>query len=117
MVKAVVNDVVTYYPRRHYNEEVDNSVSTVKKFYTLGSTTVAVRTISGTEDVPNWVLGDHLGSASVTANADGSWNSELKYTAFGEVRDSSGLTPTEYRYTGQLAAAEMGLYFYVARWY
>jgi hypothetical protein len=37
MVKAVVNDVVTYYPGRHYNEEVDNSVSTVKKFYTMGN--------------------------------------------------------------------------------
>ena len=37
MVKAVVNDVVTYYPGRHYNEEVDNSVSTVMKFYTMGS--------------------------------------------------------------------------------
>ena len=37
MVRAVVNDVVTFYPGRHYNEEVDNSVSTVKKFYTLGS--------------------------------------------------------------------------------
>jgi len=110
---------------------MDNSVSTVKKFYTLGSTTVAVRTVSGTEDVLNWVLGDHygaqrstpvaqrrgLGSASVTANADGSWNSELKYTAFGEVRTSRGLTPTEYRYTGQMEAAELGLYFYVARWY
>ena len=90
----------------------------------------------------NWVLGDHYGaqrstpvaqrrgpgSASVTANADGSWNSEIEYceaspkqsagdTAFGEVRDSSGLTPTEYRYTGQMEAAELGLYFYVARWY
>ena len=85
MVKAVVNDVVTYYPGRHYNEEVDNSVSTVKKFYTMGSTTVAVRTVSGTEDVLNWVLGDHygaqrstpeaqrrgLGSASVTATPQG----------------------------------------------
>jgi hypothetical protein len=74
------------------NEEVDNSVSTVKKFYTMGSTTIAVRTVSGTEDVLNWVLGDHYGaqrstpevqrrgpgSASVTANADGNWNSEIK---------------------------------------
>jgi RHS repeat-associated protein len=142
MVKAVVNDVVTYYPGRHYNEEVDNSVSTVKKFYTMGSTTVAVRTVSGTEDVLNWVLGDHYGaqrstpvaqrrgpgSASITANDNGSWNSEIEYceaspkqsagdTAFGEVRASSGLTPTEYRYTGRLAAAELGLYYYVARWY
>jgi hypothetical protein len=126
-------------PRNGPNEVMDGSTSTVKKFYTLGSTTVAVRTISGTEDVLNWVLGDHygaqrstpvaqrrgLGSASVTAtprrylrNADGSWNSEIEYceaspkqsagdTAFGEVRTSSGLTPTEYRYTGQLEAKQL----------
>jgi hypothetical protein len=37
MVKAVVNDVVTYYPGRHYNEKVNGSTSTVKKFYTMGS--------------------------------------------------------------------------------
>jgi RHS repeat-associated protein len=117
MVKGVVNGVKTYYPGRHYNEVVDGSTSTVKKFYTMGSTTVAVRTVSGTEDVLNWVLGDHLGSTSVTANADGSWNSEIKYTAFGEVRAISGLTPTEYRYTGQLEQNSLGLYFYVARWY
>ncbi len=83
----------------------------------MGSTTVAVRTVTGTEDVLNWVLGDHLGSTSVTANADGSWNSEIKYTAFGEVRASSGLTPTEYRYTNQRYENSLGLYFYVARWY
>ncbi|WP_160317452.1 RHS repeat-associated core domain-containing protein [Ornatilinea apprima] len=60
---------------------------------------------------------DHLGSASVTANVDGSLNSELRYTAFGEVRYNNGLTPTDYRYTGQLEQAELGLYYYVARWY
>ena len=117
MVKGVVNGVETYYPGRHYNEEVDGSTSTVKKFYAMGSTTVAVRTVTGTEDVLNWVLGDHLGSASVTANADGSWNSELKYTAFGEIRASNGITPTEYRYTDQRYENSLGLYFYVARWY
>ncbi|MDX9865913.1 MAG: RHS repeat-associated core domain-containing protein [Anaerolineaceae bacterium] len=117
MVKGVVNGVETYYPGRHYNEEVDGSTSTVKKFYTLGSTTVAVRTVSGTEDVLNWVLGDHLGSASVTANADGSWNSEIKYTAFGEVRVSNGITPTEYRYTGQLEHSYIKLYWYRSRWF
>jgi len=85
-----------------------------------------------------------LRSASVTAtpkgvlrasrealrNADGTWNSEIKYrgappegafpaggTAFGEVRASYGLTPTEYRYTGQLEQAELGLIYFVARFY
>ena len=117
MVKAVVNGVEPYYPGRHYYEEVDGSTSTVKKFYSIGSATVAVRTILGTEDVLNLILGDHLGSASVTANEDGGWNSELKYTAFGEERASSGLTPTKYRYTNQLKQNSLGLYYHVACWY
>jgi RHS repeat-associated protein len=32
-------------------------------------------------------------------------------------RTSKGITPTKYRYTGQLAQAELGLDYYVARWY
>jgi len=39
--------VVTFYPGRHNNREVDGTTVTVKKFYTLGSTTVAVRTVLG----------------------------------------------------------------------
>ena len=103
--------------RKYMGLDNQQSTSTVKKFYTMGSTTVAVRTVSGAEDVFNWILVDHLGSSAVTANDDGSWNSEIKYTAFGEVRASNGLTPTEYRYTGQLEQNSLGLYFYVARWY
>ena len=30
---------------------------------------------------------------------------------------SNGLTPTEYRFTGQLEQNSLGLYFYLARWY
>ena len=68
--------------------------------------------------VLTWVLSDHLGSASVTANEDGSFLSEQRYTAFGEVRLSSGETNTPYQYTGQLSQVdEIGLYYYVARWY
>jgi len=63
------------------------------------------------------MLSDHLGSASVTANLDGTWNSTIQYTAFGEVRAKSGVTPGDYRYTGQLEQVELGLYYYVARWY
>ncbi|MCC6146912.1 MAG: hypothetical protein IT308_05030 [Anaerolineaceae bacterium] len=135
LVKAIVNGVVTYYPplqdaalrsaRRHYNLEIDGEIAkhsrrgaeTVKKFYALGSLTIAVRTISGENDTLTWVLSDHLGSLNVAANADGSWNSEIRYTAFGEVRWKDGVTPTEYGYTGQLEQAELGLYYYVARFY
>jgi len=84
---------------------------------TTGSTQIAVRTLQGEEDMLQWLLPDHLGSTSATANADGRWNSTLQYSAFGEIRASSGLTLTEFRYTGQLRQAELGLYYYVARWY
>jgi len=117
LARGIVNGVVTFYPGRHYNRAVDGANVTVKKFYTLGSSTVAVRTVQGSNDTLNWILSDHLGSASVTANADGTWNSEIKYTAFGEVRASYGLTPTDYRYTGQLEQAELGLVYFVARFY
>jgi RHS repeat-associated protein len=71
----------------------------------------------GEEDTLNWTLGDHLGSASVTTTANGTWYSELRYSAFGEMRYSSGITPTDYRYTGQLEQADVNLYYYNARWY
>jgi RHS repeat-associated protein len=47
----------------------------------------------------------------------GSWNSTIQYTAYGEIRLTEGVTPTKYRYIGQLAQAELGLDYYVARWY
>jgi hypothetical protein len=62
------------------------------------------------------MLSDHLCITSTTANADGSWNSSISYTAFGEIRESSGITASDFRYTGQLRQAELGLYYYVARW-
>jgi RHS repeat-associated protein len=42
----------------------------------------------------------------------------MRYTAWGEVRYNSGVTPTDYTYTGQYSYAEdFGLMFYNARWY
>jgi RHS repeat-associated protein len=66
-----------------------------------------------------WLYTDHLGSTTVTARIGGfeaALVSTLSYTAWGETRASSGITPTSLRYTGQ-REAEAGLYFYKARWY
>jgi RHS repeat-associated protein len=41
----------------------------------------------------------------------------LRYSAFGETRYSSGITATNYRYTGQLQQADINLYYYNARYY
>jgi len=71
-------------------------------------------------DVPNaytFFLNDHLGSTTLTVLPNGYPAGKMLYKAFGEQRHSSGTTPTDYRYTGQLGQADIGLYYYGARWY
>jgi hypothetical protein len=66
----------------------------------------------------SYLLSDQLGSASITANGNGGLISELRYRAWGEVRYTSGTTPTKYTYTRQYSnMADFGLMFYNARWY
>jgi RHS repeat-associated protein len=65
-----------------------------------------------------WLLGDHLGSTSLTANYDGASPVTQLYKPWGEVRYSSGSLPTKYTYTGQYSnMSDFGLMFYNARWY
>ena len=113
MVKSIINGIMTYYPGRHYNLSMDGETESIQKSYAFGSLTIATRK----DGALKWVLVDHLGSTSITANADGSFFSELRYSAFGEIRYSSGTTPTDYRYTNQLSQESTGLYYYVARYY
>ena len=63
-------------------------------------------------------LSDHLGSTSLTTDSAGNVISELRYTAWGEVRYQAGTTSTSYTYTGQYNnTADFGLMYYNARWY
>jgi hypothetical protein len=94
LVKSEVDGVITYYVGRHYHLIVEGTDETVKKYYAIGMTQIAVRTIEGESDTLNWILTDHLSSASVIANADGTLISEVKYSAFGEIRFGSGDMPT-----------------------
>ena len=57
-----------------------------------------------------FVYGDHLGSASVTANISGTKFSRVRYYPFGETRYSSGTTPTSKRFTSQEEQDGIGLY-------
>ena len=114
---AEVNGITTLYVGVNYVVEIDDSEETTQKYYAFGSMRVAMRTIAGETNTLQWMLSDHLGSTSIVTNADGSYFSELRYSAFGEIRFSYNITPTGYRYTGQLAQAEIGLYYYGARWY
>jgi len=101
---------ITYFVGGHY--EVTGSVIT--KYYYAGSQRIAMRT-NGTL---NYLLGDHLGSTSLTTDALGIVISEMRYKAWGETRYASGTSPTKYQYTGQYSyTADFGLHFYNARWY
>jgi RHS repeat-associated protein len=117
LVMSVVNAVTTYYVGGYYEKSVDGETVTERKYYMAGSTTIAMRTIVGETDTLNWLLSDHLGSTSVTADESGVYYSELRYTAYGEVRYSDNSTPTDRRYTAQRIEEEVNLYFYQSRWY
>jgi hypothetical protein len=52
---------------------------------------IAVRTVTAEADTLQWMISDQLGpSASTTANADGTWNSDIRYTAFDETVSRAG---------------------------
>jgi len=95
--------------------EWTGSTSTMIKYYYAGSQRGAMR--KGNPGAVSYLLGDHLGSTSLTANSSGSKVAELRYYPYGETRYTSGTTPTSYQFTGQRNDSSIGLYFYNARYY
>ena len=66
----------------------------------------------------SYLFGDHLGSTSLVTDAAGNNPITTLYKAWGEVRYSSGNSPTNYTFTGQYSnMGDFGLMFYNARWY
>lgn len=115
-VKSVMHDVggiitsTTYFAGSYY--ELADDVIT--KYYYAGAQQIAIRK----GGMLSYVLGDHLGSTSVITDDLGVTISEIKYTAWGEVRFEAGVTPSAYTYTGQYSyVSDFGLMFYNARWY
>ena len=109
------NEVITIFISGYYER---NSSGLVTKYYGLaGSVSAMRREGSGANPGLFWVLGDHLGSASVILKADGSPQELTKYTPWGGLRTGSvQLTLTIKGYTGQYREDSLGLYFYNARW-
>jgi RHS repeat-associated protein len=109
-VKSIMDGETRLFAGDHY-EVVVNGTET--KYYFAGTSMIALRK----DGVLNFVLGDHLGSTSLTTDADGVVISELLYTAWGEVRHESGITATNHTYTGQYSNVnDFGLMYYRARW-
>ena len=111
-IKGTVAGNATTYLGNYF--EWTGSTSTMKKYYYAGSTRVAMRTGSSTL---NYLLGDHLGSTSITTNSSGAYFAEIRYMPWGTARYISGTTPTTFQFTGQRLDNLLGLYFYNARWY
>ena len=109
-----------YYIGNYYEATIVwGGVTKGTKYYYAGTQRVAMRTCVGnTCSDPTFLLSDHLGSTSLATNASGNVVSELRYTAWGEVRYAAGATPTDYTYTGQYSNVnDFGLLYYNARWY
>lgn len=85
-------------------------------YYYVGGQRIGMRVRSGSSDDLYYLLTEALGSTNKVLDAEGNLVGEVRYGAWGETRFSSGVAPTDRKYTGQLEA-EAGLYFYGARWY
>ena len=64
----------TVYVGPHYEKNV--TTGTVTRYYFFGAQRIAMRQGSSTL---YWVLGDHLGSTSLTLNSSGTKTAELRY--------------------------------------
>ena len=102
--------------------------SEITKYYMAGAARVAMRKYTIPQSMTvEYILGDHLGSTSITTDSNGAMVSELRYKPWGELRytwtDASASTSpayelTRYQYTGQYSYdVEFGLKYYGARFY
>jgi len=102
--------------------------SEITKYYMAGAARVAMRKYTIPQSMTvEYMLGDHLGSTSVTTDSNGAMISEMRYKPWGELRytwtDAPASTSpayelTRYQYTGQYSYdVEFGLKYYGARFY
>jgi len=112
-----------------YEKRVEGATEKIFKYYFAGSVRIAMRE----NGVITWILTNHLGSTTALAAQDGTLSALFRYTAFavyappsvfcergGELCAANGSDTapmTDYQFTGQRVEAEIGLYYYVARFY
>ena len=112
-VVATEGVTTTVFVGNYFEWQVNNSQAT--KYYYAGGTRVAMQ--RGGEGV-KYLLGDHLGSASVVLNADGTQLGSQGYMPWGEVNFTEGTIPTKYTLMGQYSYTDsFGLMYFNARWF
>jgi RHS repeat-associated protein len=96
-----------------------NQIQHPRSYYYSGGQRVAVRV----QNDPNqsglyFLIGDHLGSTSLSYNAATHNTVTERYMPWGELRDGTNSLPTNYTYTGQYSyTANFGLMYYGVRFY
>jgi RHS repeat-associated protein len=90
---------------------------TTKRYYQLGTTTVAVRDSAGAGSL-NYLLGDQLGSTTVSVNAAGGTPVVQRYLPYGAPRSTTGgSVVTDKGWIGQTRDNSTGLQYLNARYY
>jgi len=123
-VKSVINGETIRFVGGYY----ERKGSTITKYYMAGATRVAMRKYTIPQNMTvEYMLGDHLGSTSITTDTAGEQVSEIRYKPWGETRYSSMDAPAntspayelvKYQFTGQYSYdVEFGLKYYGARFY
>jgi RHS repeat-associated protein len=87
-------------------------IATVTKYYQFGGQRVAMR--RGAEVY--YLHGDHLGSTSLTTDANGERVAESRYLPYGQERWRAGAGVTDFGFTSQRREIGFGLYDYNARY-
>jgi hypothetical protein len=90
-VKGIIGGVTTAYIGNYFEwTGSTNSMNVKPRYYYAGTTRVAERTGSSTL---NYLLGDHLGSQSITTNTSGTKTGEIRYFSWETERYTWGSTP------------------------
>jgi hypothetical protein len=110
--KAVWPSTGNYCRGGAYEVHIDGQTSTVTKYYAIAGQRV-MRDSSGL----HYLLTDHLGSVVAVLNSSGSVESDERYLPLGGLRDSTGISQTDFAFTGQRNLSDVGLMDYNARWY
>ena len=113
MVKSIMDGVTTIIVSPIYQVKMNAGNSgpgVITKYYPGGAMRVG--------GALYYTLSDHLGSTSLTTDANGNKIAEMRYKPWGEVRYKYGDSQTDRTYTGQRSySSDFGLMFYNARWY
>jgi len=101
------------YVGEHFEVEVSATGRVIRSYYYAAGRRVAMRA----GDVVYYLHGDHLGSVSLTTNADGGFHSRQLFLPYGDTRWQEGTLPTDFGFGGQRRDGSTGLVFMHARYY